>query len=97
MGSFETSDSHGNASLKPVRIPSRKEEIYRQALEMVESLENWQVVSKDDDACTIVCKRPGGLLAGTATITVTVDGPEGIPSSTVSVLEFTRPFTRRVC
>jgi hypothetical protein len=113
MGSFETKDSHSSADLRPVRVPTRKDEIYRQALEMVEALEAWQLVSQDEAAGTIVCRRPGGFLAGEATITVTVAGPEGIPSSTVSVrsesagglrsrdkanvAEFVKPFTRRVC
>lgn len=112
-GSFETSDQHGNVHLRPIRVPTRKEEIFRQALEMVEALEAWELVSEDADTGTIVCRRPGGLMAGRADITVRVEGPDGIPSSTVNVrsvtegglrsrdkanvLEFVKPFTRRVC
>jgi hypothetical protein len=112
-GSFETSDGHGSVHLRPIRVPTRKEDIFREALEMVDALEAWELVSQDPATCTIVCRRPGGLMSGAADITVRVDGPDGIPSSTVhvksvsqsglrsrdkaNVLEFVKPFTRRVC
>ena len=113
MGSFETDDQHSNPSLKPLRVASLREGIYEQAKEMVDDLDGWTLKSADDEARVLTCERKGGLLGGTATITITVDGPEGIPSTTVSVksetagglrsrdkanvLEFTKPFHRRVC
>lgn len=113
MGSFETDESHSNPSLKPLRVPSRAEGIYDEAKEMVEDLDGWRLVSADDEARVLTCERKGGLLGGTATITIRVEGPDDIPSTTVSVksetagglrsrdkanvMEFTKPFHRRVC
>ncbi len=112
-GSFETNDGHGSIHLRPIRVPTRKEDIFREALEMVDALDAWELVSQDSETGTIVCRRPGGFLSGPSDITVVVDGPDGIPSSTVNVrsvsqgglrsrdkanvLEFVKPFTRRVC
>ena len=113
MGSFETDDQHSNPSLKPLRVASRKEGIYAQAKEMVADLDGWTLESADDAGYVLVCERKGGLLGGTAKITIRVEGPEGIPSTTVhvrsessgglrsrdkgNVLEFIKPFHRRVC
>ena len=110
-GSFETSESHGSIHLRPIRVPTRKEDIFREVLEMVDALDTWELVSQDTDTGVIVCRRPGGLMTGAADITVRVEGPEGIPSSTVhvksvtagglrsrdkaNVIEFVKPFTRR--
>ena len=109
---FETNETHGSRDLQPIKVPTRKEDIYRAAREMVADLE-WEVVGSDDDKLEITCRRKGGLLGGTATILIHVDGPEGIPSATVhvkstteggllnrdkaNVAEFVRPFHRRVC
>jgi len=113
MGSFETDEQHSNPSLKPLRVASRKEGIYEQAKEMVSDLDGWTLVSSDDGSFVLVCERKGGLLGGTATITIRVEGPDGIPSTTVhvrsessgglrsrdkgNVLEFIKPFHRRIC
>ena len=112
-GSFATSDSNSNANLQPLRVPILQQDIYSAAKEMVEDLPDWTIVNADDDKLTLTCKRGGGLLSGEATITITVEGPEGMPSSTVNcrsessggllsrdkanVIEFMRPFHRRVC
>ena len=80
---------------------------------MVADLTAWELVSEDPEARVLVCRRKGGFLRGDALITVRVDGPEGIPSATVTVRsetsggllardrqnvqEFSRPFHRRVC
>lgn len=112
-GSFETSESHSSASLQPLRVPSLQGDIYSAAKEMVEDLSAWSLESADDEARTLVCRRAGGLLSGEATVTITVTGPEGMPSTTVNcrsvsqggllsrdkknVLEFMVPFHRRVC
>ena len=113
MGQFETSDSNSHMNLKPLRVPSTQDGIYGEAKEMVEDLPDWTLKSADDEKRILVCQRKGGLLSGEATITITVEGPDGIPSSIVNcksessgglmsrdkanVLEFMRPFHRRVC
>jgi len=113
MGSFETDEQHSNPSLKPLRVASRREGIYEQAKEMVSDLDGWTLLSSDDEGLALACERKGGLLGGTAKITIRVEGLEGIPSCTVhvrsetagglrsrdkgNVLEFIKPFHRRVC
>jgi len=113
MGSFETSDQHPSLAHKPVRVPIRKEDVYRAAREMVDDLEAWTVVAADDERLLLRCERKGGLMGATAIITVSVEGPDGIPSATVNVrsesqggllsrdksnvAEFVKPFHRRVC
>ena len=113
MGSFETDEQHSNPSLKPLRVASRREGIYAQAKEMVADLDGWTLESCDDEQLVLVCERKGGLLGGTSRITIRVEGPEGIPSATIhvrsessgglrsrdkaNVLEFMKPFHRRVC
>jgi len=113
MGSFETNDAHAHPSLRPLRVPARKEGVYAEARNMVADLAGWQLVAADDRQLVLTCERKGGLLAGPACITVTIEGPDGIPSSTVhvrsvtekgwisrdrtNVLEFMKPFHRRVC
>ena len=110
---FETSEQHSHQNQRPVRVPALKGDIYNAAVEMAEDLDGWEVLSKDEGELKLVCRRPGGLLKGTATITVWVEGPDGMPSSTVyvrsetegglldrdkaNVVEFVRPFHRRVC
>jgi hypothetical protein len=113
MGSFETDEQHSNPSLKPLRVASRRDGIYAQAKEMVSDLDGWTLQSSDDEAFVLECERKGGMLGGSAKITIRVEGPEGIPSTTVhvrsestgglrsrdkgNVLEFMKPFHRRVC
>ena len=62
---------------------------------------------------TLVCVRKGGLLSGDSTITITLEAPEGIPATTINVrsvtdgglasrdkknvVEFMKPYNRRVC
>ena len=110
-GGFQTSDAHPDPHLRPVRVAMRADELWSEVCTMVEDL-GWQVHSKDEQALVLVAKRPGGLLSKTATVTLTVAGPAGLPSSQVAlacaggglfgglegvVKEFTVPFTRRVC
>jgi len=113
MGSFETDEQHSNPSLKPLRVASLREGVYAQAKEMVDDLDGWTLLSADDEGFVLTCERKGGLLGGTAKITIRVEGLEGIPSTTVhvrsetsggvrsrdkgNVLEFTKPFHRRIC
>ncbi|MCC6405830.1 MAG: hypothetical protein IT453_01600 [Planctomycetes bacterium] len=110
---FETSESHDKPEFRPLHVARRREGLYEAAKEMVADLSNWTVVKADDSACTLHCERKGGLLGGTSKVTVRVEGPEGLPSSTIHVraeaqggllsneksvvAEFMKPFTRRVC
>jgi hypothetical protein len=110
--SFATDDAHAHPDLKPVRVPIRRETVYEEAVDLAGRLPGWSIASADDRTRVIVCKRSGGLLAPAATITIRVDGPEGLPSATVTcvseseralfardrrnVLEFMTPFHRRV-
>jgi hypothetical protein len=112
-GSFESDDRHADQSLRPIRVPARREDIYGEAKDMVADLAGWELVREDAAAGLLVCRRAGGFLRGEAVITIRVEGPEGIPSSTVlvrsetrggllprdrrNVQEFSRPFHRRVC
>ena len=112
-GFFETSPEQPKANLQPLRVPMSVPDIYREAKDMVEDLPRWKLVTAEDEAATLTCEREGGLLAGASRITIRVEGPEGIPSSTVhlksestdglrsrdraNVAEFLEPFRRRVC
>ena len=113
-GSFATSDEHSRLELKPLRVAIRKEDVYAEARNLAADLPGWRIVSADDERQVLVCERRGGVLSGTSTVTITFEGPEGIPSTTVNarsvstgglpglardraaVLEFMRPFHRRV-
>lgn len=108
-----TSDSAEHPGLKPVRVPIRKESVFEEAKNLASELPGWRVVRADERELVIVCERAGGMLAPSATVTIRVEGPEGLPSATVhcsseskgglfardrqNVLEFMTPFHRRVC
>jgi hypothetical protein len=112
-GSFSTSDQHAHFNLKPLAVASLKRGVYEEAKDLASELAGWRVVSADEARLVIVCERAGGVLSGPSTVTITFDGPDGIPSTTVNVrsesrrglmsrdrqnvLEFMRPFHRRVC
>jgi hypothetical protein len=112
MGSFATSDEHKSEELRPLRVAVRREDVYAEARSQVADLAGWSLLSADDSALVIRCERRGGLLGGAARVTIMVEGPEGIPSATVhvrsesdgglfsrdrsAVLEFLRPFRRRI-
>lgn len=83
--SFATSDAHGNFHLKPLRVASLKGGVWQEAKDLAEALPGWTVLACDDEAMVLTCERRGGALAGTARVTVTVEGPEGVPSTTVHV------------
>jgi hypothetical protein len=113
--SFSTSDAHGDFHLKPLRVASLKDGVWQEAKDLAEVLPNWTVLSCDDERMVLTCERRGGALAGRSLVTIAVEGPDGIPSTTVHVrsesegglpgfardravvLEFMRPFHRRVC
>jgi hypothetical protein len=112
-GSFATSEQHSQFNLKPLAVASLKEAVYEEAKNLASELSGWRVVSADDEHLRITCERAGGPLSGTATVTITCDGPAGIPSTIVNVksettggllardrknvLEFMTLFHRRVC
>jgi hypothetical protein len=112
-GSFETTDAATSIPLKTLRVPVLKHDVWSEAKNMASDLPGWKVVSADDTALTLVCERDRGVLGGRATVTITVSGPDGVPSSAVhvksvsrggwisrdkaNVAEFMRPFHRRVC
>lgn len=111
--SFQTDEGHGSESLRPLRVPSLKQGIFHAAKEMVDDLDRWELTNEDPESGQLVCRRDGGFLGGTATIVISVDGPDGVPSTTVqvrsetqgglfprdkaNVVEFMKPFHRRVC
>ena len=108
---FQTDEKHGSASLRPVRVPRGKLDIYSAARELCEDL-GWEIVADDGERLVLRCRRRNGWLAGTSDIEVRVEGPDGIPSSTTHVRsnssggllgkdraiveEFVRKFTMRV-
>ncbi|MFN0245057.1 MAG: hypothetical protein ACKVWV_19405 [Planctomycetota bacterium] len=112
-GSFATSDSHSQFHLKPLRVPARREEVFQEACNLAHDLPGWQVENEDASSGTLVCRRKGSVLAAAATLTIHVEGPDGIPSATVNarseseggllsrdrahVLHFMKLFHRRVC
>ncbi len=109
--SFQTDERHGNANLRPVRVPRGKLDIYAAARELCEDL-GWEILGADEARLALRCRRRNGWLAGTSSIEVWVEGPDGIPTSTTHVRssssggllpkdraiveEFVRKFTMRV-
>jgi|JI102314A2RNA_FD_contig_41_5781593_length_756_multi_2_in_0_out_0_1 hypothetical protein len=112
MGAFESSVDSTSALLRPLSVAMRREELCSEARDMIADLAGWKLVRQDDSACVLEVERSGGLVGGRSRITITVTGPDGIPSATLSlkvessglfanprsiVREFMEPFTRRVC
>jgi len=111
-GSFETTDQNPEHLLKPLRVPTRHEDIYQAAQELVDDLPGWTLVDKNDETETLRCTRKARLLGGESTVTIRVEGPDDIPNTTVNlksesnggllshdkknVLEFMKLFHRRV-
>ena len=111
-GSFATSDAERNPDLRPVRVPQRFEEVWEEARNLASDLPGWRIVEEDAARKVLVCERAGGFLAPASRVTLRFESPEGIPSTTVNassessggflardrarVLEFMRPFHRRV-
>lgn len=112
-GTFESSDNESKLELRPLRLPTLKGDLYGAAKELVEDLPKWELVGEDEEAGVLTCKRAGGFLGGTSTITIHFEAPEGIPATTVkvrsqtegglmardkaNVIEFMKPYNRRVC
>jgi hypothetical protein len=112
MGAFESSDESASPLLRPLSVAMRREELCSEARDMVADLAGWKLVRQDDAACVLEVERSGGLVGGRSRSTITVSGPDGIPSATLSLKvessglfanpkaiarEFMEPFTRRVC
>lgn len=112
MGNFETSDQHSDRAHRPLRVATRKEHIYREALELIECLSGWKLVAQDQAKGLIDCEKSGGMLGGNARIQVSVQGSDEHPTTEVNVrcsssgglfsrdkaivAEFMTPFIRRV-
>jgi len=86
MGRFETSDAHTNRWHQPVRVPRAKEGIFATARELIEDLEGWQLERVDEANLVLHATKANGLLGGTSRVTITVKGPQGIPSSETHVV-----------
>lgn len=112
-GSFETDERHNETGLRPVRAALRREGLWAEARNLAGELPGWRILSSDEQRLTLVCERGAGLLGGKACVTIRVEGPAGLPSSTLHVRsesaggilsrdkaivrEFVEPFWRRVC
>lgn len=112
-GSFATAEQHARLHSRPLRVATRVESVYEEAKNLVEDLDGWTLVHADDERHVLTCKRKSGFLSGESTVTITCEGPPGLPSTTVNVssrsssglfsrdranvLEFMVPFHRRVC
>lgn len=110
---FQTEDRHAQQNLKPLRVAGTQASVFQEARNLASELPGWKVLDADESKRKLVCERSGGFLRGAARVTITVEGPEGIPSATVNVrsetsagflardranvLEFMRLFERRVC
>ena len=110
---FETSESHTQPHLKPLRVAMRVDAVWDEAKSLVADLPGWSVTSADDKQFVLLCKRRKRFLSGDATITIRCEGPADIPSTTVhvrsesaggliardkaNIIEFIVPFERRVC
>lgn len=111
--SFQTSDSHAALEHRPVRVAALQAGVFDEARTLVGELPGWSLVKADESAGRIECVKQNGFLSGTSRITITLESPEGIPSTTVhlssessggilnrdrqNVAQFVRPFHRRVC
>lgn len=89
-GSFATSDEHARPELRPLRVAIRKEDVFAEAKNLAGELPGWRILSMDDQRLAIVCERRRGALSGASTVTLTFEGPDGIPSTTVNVRSTTR-------
>ncbi|MBL8803572.1 MAG: hypothetical protein JNN27_16340 [Planctomycetes bacterium] len=111
MASFRTTDDESDAVLRPMRVAVRREDVFAEAKDMVADLAAWKLVREDAERLELHCERSGGLLGGAASVRIRVEGPDGIPSATLTLeceasglfgrakqvaREFLEPFRRRV-
>ena len=83
--SFESSDNHSQQHLKPLRVPSLKDGIYSTAKELVDDLPGWSLLSEDESGGVLQCERKARPLSSPSRVTIKVEGPEGVPSTTVTL------------
>jgi hypothetical protein len=110
MASYASRDEDPDPRLRPMRVAVRREDVFTEAKDMAADL-GWTVVECDAAALRLVCERAGAFLRSPARITIEVEGPEGVPSATVTVRSesagafardrenvraFLEPFRRRV-
>lgn len=111
MASFRTTDDESDAVLRPMRVAVRREDVFAEAKDMVADLAAWKLVREDAERLELHCERAGGLLMSAAQVRIRVEGPDGIPSATLTLecdssglfarakqvaREFLEPFRRRV-
>lgn len=111
MASFRTTDDESDAVLRPMRVAVRREDVFSEAKDMVADLAAWKLVREDAERLELHCERSGGLLGGATSVRIRVEGPDGIPSATLTLeceasglfgrakqvaREFLEPFRRRV-
>ncbi len=112
---FETSEDAASLDHRTLHIATLMGDLVGAAKEMVDDLPKWELVDtqEEPERVVLVCSRNGGLLAGTARITITLEAPAGVPATRVrvrsetngallardkaNVAEFVKPFNRRVC
>ena len=111
--SFQTSDSHAAEELRPVRVAVLQSGIFEEAKTLVSELPGCTLIEANAEQGRIECSKRNGFLSGSSRITITLQSPPGIPSTTVNlrsessggifsrdrrnVAQFVRPFQRRVC
>lgn len=88
-GSFETSPNESQQHHRPLQIAALRDGLFATAKELVDDLPKWELVSEDEEAGVLTCRRANGMLGGTSTITITLSAPEGIPSTTVNLRSVT--------
>jgi hypothetical protein len=112
-GSFQSDPGERHPRLRPLRVAMRAEEVFAEARNQVEDLPGWRLLEADEARGLLVCERRARLLGAPSRVTITVAGPDGLPSAEVcvrsetaggvrapdrrNVLEFMTPFHRRVC
>ena len=86
MGRFETDGAAGQKWLQPVAVPTNKDDVLGAVRELLDDLDGWNVASVDEESRVVIVTKENGFLGGTSTITIRVDGPDGIPSSETHVV-----------
>ena len=83
-GSFVTSADDADPDARPIRVPQRREDVWAEARNLASELPGWKVLEADEERGLLVCERAGGFLIPSCRVTLTFEGPAGIPSTTVS-------------
>lgn len=117
---FQTTDDAASG-LRPVRVAALPAGVVEEARNLASELPGWRVLRADEVQAsadgfageTIHCERVNTFPFGRTRVTIRVEAPPGIPSTTVTLrcesngawisrdravaAEFLRPFVRRVC